>query len=335
VYIDGGRTASGSTSGTVYLGRSKSSSPTINYSAVVASSEFTFLKDIKLGGSSGTAGQVLTSAGTGAAPTWSTAASGTVTSVSSANSFLTVATGTTTPVLTVNTGSTSSTVAIGNDTRFNPAPSGAGKIAYDNGTAYVALAAGTANQVLHGGATPSWSAVSLSADVTGTLPIANGGTGNGSTVAINTVFAGPASGSAGAPSYRNLVAADFGSNTIPASQITSIPYDIAGAVAGTPTTSTECFFFVAVRSCTVQATGHYARCQKAPSGGNATFTVYKQDTTGTQTSIGTFTINSGNKSASFSLTATTLAANESLVVTSGSNMYGAYDVFFTFAAVVG
>lgn len=39
------------------------------------------------------------------------------------------------------------------------------------------LATGTSVQVLHGGATPSWSAVSLTADVTGALPLVNGGTG--------------------------------------------------------------------------------------------------------------------------------------------------------------
>jgi hypothetical protein len=39
------------------------------------------------------------------------------------------------------------------------------------------LAIGTSAQVLHGGTTPAYSAVSLTADVTGTLPIANGGTG--------------------------------------------------------------------------------------------------------------------------------------------------------------
>lgn len=42
------------------------------------------------------------------------------------------------------------------------------------------LAAGTATQVFHGGTTPSWSAVSLTADVSGVTPIANGGTNNGS-----------------------------------------------------------------------------------------------------------------------------------------------------------
>ena len=38
------------------------------------------------------------------------------------------------------------------------------------------LATGTTTQLLHGGTTPSWSAVSLTADVSGTLPVGNGGT---------------------------------------------------------------------------------------------------------------------------------------------------------------
>jgi hypothetical protein len=40
------------------------------------------------------------------------------------------------------------------------------------------LAPGTANQVLHSGTTPTWSAVSLTADVSGILPAANGGSAN-------------------------------------------------------------------------------------------------------------------------------------------------------------
>jgi hypothetical protein len=57
-------------------------------------------------GSQGTAGQVLTSAGTGATPTWTTPTTGTVTSVSvvSANGLAgTVATATTTPAITLST----------------------------------------------------------------------------------------------------------------------------------------------------------------------------------------------------------------------------------------
>jgi hypothetical protein len=46
------------------------------------------------------------------------------------------------------------------------------------------LGAGSSTQVLHGGTTPSWAAVSLSADVSGTLPISNGGTGQTSLSAL-------------------------------------------------------------------------------------------------------------------------------------------------------
>lgn len=89
-------------------------------------------------GSVGTAGQVLTSNGAGAIATFQTPASG------FANPMTTQ-----------------------------------GDIIYggSSGTA-TRLAAGTSTQLLHGGTTPSWSAVSLTADVSGTLPIANGGTGS-------------------------------------------------------------------------------------------------------------------------------------------------------------
>jgi hypothetical protein len=55
---------------------------------------------------------------------------------------------------------------------------------------------------------PVWAGVAVS-DITGTLPVANGGTGV-TTTAANLVFAGPTSGSsAAAPSFRALVAADL------------------------------------------------------------------------------------------------------------------------------
>jgi len=50
--------------------------------------------------------------------------------------------------------------------------------------------------------------INLGTDVTGTLPVANGGTGVTSASA-NTVFAGPTSGSAAAPALRSLVANDI------------------------------------------------------------------------------------------------------------------------------
>jgi hypothetical protein len=73
------------------------------------------------------------------------------------------------------------------------------------------LATGSVSQVLHGGTTPSWSAVSLTTDVSGTLPVASGGTGLTSTSA-NFVFAGPTTGAATAPTWRALVSADIPNN---------------------------------------------------------------------------------------------------------------------------
>jgi len=85
--------------------------------------------------------------------------------------------GSTARTFSVAYGTTATTATAGNDTRLNPAPSSAGRILYDSGAAWTALAAGTATQVLHGGAAPSWGAVSLTADVAGTLAPGNGGTG--------------------------------------------------------------------------------------------------------------------------------------------------------------
>jgi hypothetical protein len=58
-------------------------------------------------------------------------------------------------------------------------------------TAMATTAAGTSTQVLHGNASgaPTWSAVSLTADVSGTLPVANGGTNLTSFTANGLVYA--------------------------------------------------------------------------------------------------------------------------------------------------
>jgi len=69
----------------------------------------------------------------------------------------------TVPIARIPTGSTSSTVTIGNDSRLNPTPSGAGKILYDNGSAYVEATAGTTSQVLIGGSAPAFGNVPAAA----------------------------------------------------------------------------------------------------------------------------------------------------------------------------
>jgi len=71
-----------------------------------------------------------------------------------------------------------------------PTHTAVGKLVYDTGSAYAETAAGTATQVLHGGGAgaPTWSGVSLSADVTGTLPIGSGGSGATNAAAARSNF---------------------------------------------------------------------------------------------------------------------------------------------------
>lgn len=81
------------------------------------------------------------------------------------------------------------TLPIGNGgTNSSTALSGS-SIMISNGTQVVQGAAGTSNTVLHGNASgaPSYSAVSLTADVSGVLPMANGGTNKNMTASAGSV----------------------------------------------------------------------------------------------------------------------------------------------------
>jgi hypothetical protein len=116
--------------------------------------------------SAGSTGQALLSGGTGA-PTWGT--------------------------LGLSYGGTGQTSASAGFNALSPMTT-AGDIIYGGASgAGTRLAAGTSTQVLHGGTTPSWAAVSLTADVSGTLPVANGGTGVTSSTGSgnNVLSAGP------------------------------------------------------------------------------------------------------------------------------------------------
>jgi hypothetical protein len=77
------------------------------------------------------------------------------------------------PTVSVTYGTLVNTSTQGNDNRLNPAPGTAGRIPYDTVTGYALLPASTSNRVLHSGPTPSWSAVSLTTDVSGVLPLSN------------------------------------------------------------------------------------------------------------------------------------------------------------------
>jgi len=126
----------------------------------------------------GTSGQVLTSSGTGA-PSWATPTTGTVTSVTGTLP-ISVATGTTTPVISISQAGTSSNGFLSSTdwNTFNNKTSNTGTVTSVGGT-------GTVNGItLSGTVTTSGnltlggtlSGVSLTTQVSGTLPIANGGT---------------------------------------------------------------------------------------------------------------------------------------------------------------
>ena len=79
---------------------------------------------------------------------------------------------------------------------------------------------GTTTSLLHGnaGGNPSWSAVSLTADVSGILPFANGGTGTNTNFANHTFF-GNNSGSTAAPVATQPTFADLAAGTVGAKAI--------------------------------------------------------------------------------------------------------------------
>jgi hypothetical protein len=86
----------------------------------------------------------------------------------------------------------------------------------------------------YGTASSSSSSTNLATSVTGTLAVANGGTGN-STATQNFIFAGPATGStAAAPGFRALVAADIPATAISYGKIQNIT---AGKLLGSISSS--------------------------------------------------------------------------------------------------
>jgi hypothetical protein len=141
-------------------------------------------------GSQGTSGQVLTSAGTGNTPTWTTPTTGTVTSVTGTAPV--VSSGGATPAISM-AAATSSVDGYLTSTDWNTFNNkGSGTVTSVSGT-------GTVNGIsLSGTVTSSGnltlggtlSNVSLSTQVTGTLPIANGGTGETTRQAAMDTLAG-------------------------------------------------------------------------------------------------------------------------------------------------
>lgn len=128
-------------------------------------------------------GNALISGGVGVAPSWNkigltTHVSGTLPTANGGTNLTAFTSGgavyaTSTSVLTTGT------LPIGSGGTNTTATATANGVTYGTGTAYAFTAAGTTGQVLIAttSSAPSWGQVSLTTGVTGTLPIANGGTG--------------------------------------------------------------------------------------------------------------------------------------------------------------
>lgn len=141
------------------------------------------------------------------------------------------------------------------------------------------LAAGTSTQVLHGNASgsPTWSAVSLSADVTGTLAVTNGGTGSatalvGSSIMVSNgsaIVQGPTGtttlvlhgNASGQPSYSAVVEADMSLSDVTTLNVSTTkhgfvpkaPNDTTKFLRGDATWST-----VSVTAAAVSAVGYWS-----------------------------------------------------------------------------
>ncbi|MDP4219348.1 MAG: hypothetical protein Q8916_02030 [Bacteroidota bacterium] len=146
-----------------------------------------------------------------------------------------------TGVLGIINGGTNSAVALNNN-----------RVMISSGNAIVENSAGTANQLLHGDL--SWGAINLaSAQVTGVLPVANGGTGQSSFTANSILLGNGTSGfqnvtlgnnqllvgNAGAPTARNIQGSGGINVAIDASNITisSTLTGSSSAVGNSPYTS--------------------------------------------------------------------------------------------------
>ncbi len=198
-------------------------------------------------------------------------------------------------------------------------------------------AAATGNALISQGVNtaPSWGKIGLTTHVSGTLPLANGGT-NANLTAINggavystaSALAITAAGTSGQFLKSNGAAAPTWADVTVSAQ----PYDISGEVVGTPTTGATVLRFVAIRAFTLSsATSARFACTTGPTS-TATFTI-NHVTGGVTTSKGTVTIATSATSGSGTLTSTSVAAGDYITVVA-TTPADITDVWFTLPGTV-
>ncbi|MEO6077876.1 MAG: tail fiber domain-containing protein, partial [Candidatus Andersenbacteria bacterium] len=172
-----------------------------------------------------------------------------------------------------------------------------GGLLYTNGSGVVSqTGAGTSTTVLHGGTTPSYGAVGLTTDVTGTLPVANGGTGqtsytNGQLLIGNTTGNTLTKASLTGTSNQITVTGGAGSITLSTPQdiaTTSTPQFANIGIGGAASTTSSIF----TQGNALTGTTQYAFRTQTTANENAT-TFYGQATQ-VRTKATSFTLTTGN-----------------------------------------
>ena len=225
----------------------------------------------------------------------------------------------------------------------------AGTLAIANGGTGLSSAGGVADRVLLTtdgtsfsiGTVPNAALAFSSVTVTAGTGLSGGGSVSlGDTVTISLPNVGTAAtyGSASqVPVFTTDAQGRVSSVTntsiaIAASQVSEIPYDVSGEYPGTPSSSEECFHFIAVRACTIKATGSRGYSYAGPTGGAVSFDIKKNGS-----SIGTIDFADGSISATVTITGgldVSVADGDRIVIVAPASLYGIDTPFWTLKTVV-